>query len=137
VSTPYHFELVCANAGQFGFGGDMAFTTLSSAGASHIVIGKRKEIVSKKGVVKFRLNCTSTVACIGRLALKTPGGTKLANAKSYSIAAGGSKLISVKLTKKGLKRLKKQKHHRLKARASATDNDGANAKRAVTLILHK
>ena len=30
ASTTYHFQLVCANAGQFGFGGDKTFTTLSS-----------------------------------------------------------------------------------------------------------
>jgi hypothetical protein len=137
ANTPYHFQLVCANvAGSLGFGGDKTFSTLSTTSRSKVAIGKRKETVSKNGTVKFSLSCKSSVKCAGRLTLKS-SGTKLANAKSYSIAGGKTKLISMKLTKKGLKRLKKKKHHRLAARAAATDNDGASAKRAVTLILHK
>jgi hypothetical protein len=134
-NTTYHYQLVCANsAGSFGFGGDQTLTTSSTRGRSSISIGKRKETVTN-GVVKFRLNCRSSVACNGRFTLKTRSGKKLAKARAYSIAGGGAKVISVHLTKKGLARLTNAKHQRLKANARAVDNDGARAKRLVTLIL--
>lgn len=135
ANTGYHFQLLCVNsAGAFGFGGDKTFTTSATTARSKISIAKRKETVSKKGVVKFKLTCGSTAKCTGTLTLKR-NGAKLANAKTYSLARGKSKLISMKLTKKGLKRLKKAKHHKLSARVRAADRDGASASRAVTLKL--
>jgi hypothetical protein len=137
ANTPYHFELVCVNsADSFGVGGDKTFTTLSTTSTrSKVGFGSHSTTVSKKGVVKFKLTCAATgVACRGTLTLKH-SGAKLANAVSYSIGSGGHKTISMKLTKKGLKKLKRAKHHKLKATAKATGSNGSSASKSVTLKL--
>ena len=137
ANTTYHFILVCANAGIVGSGGDKTFTTLAVP-KSRVAIAKRNEIVSKtKGIVKFVVQCKSTVRCVGKLSLTSLGGARFAPPKNYSIAGHRSKTISMKLTKKALKKLKAAKHHRMKARAKAVDRDGSRATRVVTLILHK
>jgi hypothetical protein len=141
-STTYHDALICFNAGGFGSATDVSFTTLSVSKPkpkptvrSKLSIGKLKESVSKSGVVKFPINCKSTVTCKGTLSLTSLKGKKFANSVGYTIRAQKGKTISMKLTKTTLKGLRKAKHRHMKARLKAADRDHGTASGVVTLTL--
>ena len=140
ANTTYHFELACTNAGGPGLGGDSTFKTLAvkkpKPPKSKIAIGKRKETVSKKGVVKFLLTCKSSTTCKGKFSLSSNAkkSKSLGKTVKYTIRGHKHKTLSFKLSKKALKQLKKAKHTREKAKAKAVDSDKASAKATVTLI---
>jgi hypothetical protein len=138
-STTYHFDLVCANAGGFGQGGDQMFTTSSSSSPpstlSRLLLTRSKGLVGKLRRVKFRVICGTNVSCTGNLTLHGPGGRKFAPAVPYFIGAGGDRIITMTLNKPTFARLKKAKHHRIIAITQARDNDGVFVRKTVTLIL--
>jgi hypothetical protein len=140
AKTIYHFELACTNAGGSGLGGDRTFTTLAvtkpAKPKSKLSIGKRKETVSKKGVVKFLLICKSSTTCKGKFSLSSHSkkSKSLGKTVKYTIRGKKRKTISFKLSKKALKQLKKARHKREKAKAKAVDSDKKGAKATVTLI---
>jgi hypothetical protein len=140
ANTTYHFELACTNAGGPGLGGDRTFKTLAvtkpKPPKSKISIGKRKETVSKKGVVKFLLICKSSTTCKGKFSLSSNAkkSKSLGKTVKYTIRGNKRKTISFKLSSKALKQLKKAKHKREKAKAKAVDSDKKGAKATVTLI---
>jgi hypothetical protein len=75
----------------------------------------RTVAVTKKGVAAFRLS--STIAARGTLVLSVKG--KKLGQVSFSLSAGKPKTFAVKLTRAGLKLLKKH-HGRLAIAAAAT-----------------
>lgn len=134
--TTYHFELVCGNAGAYGFGGDKTFTTKTTTKRkpprSWPKLKTRKATVSKKGVVKLKVNCSNSTACKGKLSM-TLKKKSLGKNASYSIKGKKSKTVSFKLSKKALKQLKKAKHHREKVRLKLKDKDKGSSSATVTL----
>lgn len=74
-----------------------------------------KKLNAKAGKVKVRVSCESAVDCRGVLAIKFEKRLVLGKS-SYAVAPGKSKLIAVKLTKRGRRLLDK----RTKVRATVT-----------------
>jgi len=70
----------------------------------------------KKNAFTVKLTCT--VACKGKLTVKK--GSSTVGSASYSIAAGKSKTVKVKLTAKGRSLLRKSKQLKVKISAGAT-----------------
>jgi hypothetical protein len=99
-------------------------TSASAAGAS---ISTRSVKVSKKGIAKFKLKCNDKAkACKGRLSLASGIGSK-----SFTIKTNKAGVVKLKVTKKGMKKLRK--HKRLKTRATAKVGSKTTRK-SVTLV---
>jgi hypothetical protein len=102
-------------------------TSASSAGAS---ISSKTVKVSRKGIAKFKVKCNDKAkACKGRLSLSTGIGSK-----SFKIKTNKSGVVKLKVTKKGMKKLRKAK--RLKTRATAKVGSKTSRK-SVTLVAPK
>jgi hypothetical protein len=99
-------------------------TRASSRGVS---IASNRVKVSKKGIAKIKLTCRGTKACKGKLSLSAHGRL---GSKSFSLKAGKSASVKVKLSKKAMRKLRKAK--RLKATAAA-----GSIHRKLTLIAPK
>ena len=102
-------------------------TSASAAGAS---IATKAVRVSSKGIAKFKLKCNDKAkACKGRLSLADGIGSK-----SFKIKTNKAGLVKLKVTKKGMKKLRK--HKRLKTRATAKVGSKTTRK-SVTLVAPK
>jgi hypothetical protein len=106
-------------------------TTPAPAAASKIAIDTASARVSARGALLVKLSCSRGKAkCTGTLTL-TVKKRKIASAR-FSLAAGHTGTIKLKLTKAGLRSLAAAKHHRMKA--TVTASTAANkAQRALTL----
>jgi hypothetical protein len=74
--------------------------------AATIALGSKSAKV-KKGSFPLRLKCTSSNACAGKLSVKAQ--RKAIGSAKFSIAAGKSKTLNVRLTRAGVKLFKKRK----------------------------
>jgi murein tripeptide amidase MpaA len=97
--------------------------------------GKRLR-VGRKGRVHVRINCSGDrgTRCKGKLRLKRRG--KLLGAKKYSIAAGKTKTVTVKLKRAAFKQLKRKRSLKVTLRVSGKDGAGqkyASSKRVKLL----
>ena len=111
-----------------------------------------KAKVSRKGVAGVSLSCSGTATtCAGKLTLtatvttkikrKLKAGTKTVTVTKtvilgsviYSIAAGHSKTVSVRLSKTAIKLLNAARHRRLKVTASAKPSIGKIVTKTITL----
>jgi hypothetical protein len=91
-------------------------------------ISSKRVKMSRKGVVAVKVKCSAGVqSCKGRLTLKLR--KRKLGAKSFSIPAGGSKSVRVKLNRAARKLVKKR--HSL--RATATITGAGRSTRAVTI----
>jgi hypothetical protein len=101
--------------------------TIPSGGAQHVFGGlvlKRQTIVVRKRVARVKASCpaATTGGCAGTLRLLS--GQKVIGRARFSVAAGGSARIGVKLTRLVAK-----------SRASARAHDGLGATRTTTAKL--
>jgi len=78
----------------------------AGAGAATVKAPKKGVRVTKKRVA-LRVRCVSATPCSGTLTL-TAKGRPLAKPTPYSVAGGGSAKVRVKLTTKGLKKIRKK-----------------------------
>jgi hypothetical protein len=97
----------------------------SAAGAS---IASNTVRVSRKGIAKITVSCREKKACKGRLSLKGIGS------KSFRIKASKRAAVKVKVSKKGMRKLRKAK--RLKTRATAKVRSKTSRK-TLTLVAPK
>jgi zinc carboxypeptidase/immune inhibitor InhA-like protein len=88
---------------------------------------------SRKGRVKVRLGCTSDTACKGRLRLLRNG--KTLGKKAFSIDAGKSKRLTVKLSKSAKRMLASKGSLRVRLSVQGADASGGsiNASRRIRL----
>jgi hypothetical protein len=84
----------------------------------------------KKGVAQLTLSCKGG-PCAGRLTLKLRKSAL--GAKAYSLGAGRSATLKVKLSKSARRRLAKARHHRLNVTVSVAANGAAARTLSVTL----
>jgi CSLREA domain-containing protein len=125
-NTTYHYRLVATNPDGTVPGADKTFKTgrLPYAGAT--VVTKKAKV--RKGRVKLKVRCSSTAAksCTGtlRLTARVKKHTRKLGSRSFEIASGKSKVVTVKLTKSARKLLSKRKHLTATARTSSTDARG-------------
>jgi murein tripeptide amidase MpaA len=89
--------------------------------------------MSKKGRVKVRLGCSSPAACEGVLRLRRNG--KTLGRKAFSIDAGKSKRLTVKLSKSAKRTLLKKGSLRVRLSVQGADANGGliNASRRIRL----
>jgi hypothetical protein len=86
-------------------------------------------------------NCTGTIELTEQIVVKHRKGKKTIKKKktvvlgkgSYSLVAGKSATIAIRLTAAGKSALAKAKHHKLSAKASATVSGGKTVARAIVL----
>jgi hypothetical protein len=93
-----------------GGGGVLAATAVKVAEKPRILLAKSYR-ADRHGRVKVRVGCASTVACKGVVRLLQKN-RQLA-AKSYSVKAGRSATVTLKLSKAAFKRLKQANRQRL------------------------
>jgi hypothetical protein len=145
-NTLYHYRVVATNGDGTVNGADKTFTTSANPAGilpafKGVSLPTKKARADKKGRVSVKVKCPAgaVVKCKGKLSLTTkikikrkgrPTKTKtvkLGSAK-FSIAAGKSKTLRVKLSKANRRLLKARKKLKVAVRASATDNRGGKAK---------
>jgi hypothetical protein len=103
--------------------------------------GKRKLRLDRKGRVVVRLSCAGDAGarCAGKVKLARRG--KTAGSKQFSIRAGKTAKVAVKLSKKVRKQIKRAGDRGLKAtlRVSGTDTSGAkiSSRKTVRLLPRK
>ncbi len=88
----------------------------------------------KRGRLKVPVACAAVEAapCAGRLRVETAkGGKALARPKAYSVKAGRKSAITVKLTKKGLKQLRRGKAVKVRVELTAPRSKKVQAKRTI------
>ena len=126
-ATTYRFHLVAGSLSGQSTTTESTFKTPADPFAGVVVKSKKGKV--KKGKVKIVVSCPTGVPgpCAGTLTLtssKKIGKKKLKlGSASFSIAAGKSASVTVKLSKKGRAYFKK--HAKLAAKASAPAHDGA------------
>ena len=97
----------------------------SSLGAT---ISSRTLKVNRKGVGKLKIRCRSTKRCKGRIAINAKGVT---STKKFSLKAKKAKALTLKFSKKEVKKIFKKK--RIKTRAKAKVG-GKTTKRSITIV---
>ncbi len=99
------------------------------------ITAKRKLRVDRKRRVKVRVQCTGDTGatCKGRVRIKAKG--KTLGSKRFTIAAGKSRSVVVKLKKASFKKLVRTRTRKVTLRLSGQDSAGARiaAKRSVIL----
>jgi hypothetical protein len=131
--TKYHFRLVALQKpGPYyytavSYGADNTFTTVKQGK----VILKSAKLTVRKGKTSVRLQCTSGATCKGKLRLtervragKHKFKTVTFGSKSFSIGAGRTSSVGMKISKAGLKTLRRARHHRLKAKLAVRPSTG-------------
>jgi len=78
----------------------------TGAGVAKVMAPKRGVPVTKRKV-RLTVRCVSATPCAGTLTL-TVKGRSIAKPKAYAVAPGGKAKVAVKLTKKGLKKVRKK-----------------------------
>ena len=79
----------------------------------------------RKGRVALKVRCTGAAPCAGKLALSRPG-TFLGGAR-FTVPAGSARTVAVKLTRKGLKALRKGRGATIGAKATAKSAGGSKS----------
>jgi hypothetical protein len=89
-----------------------------------VTLGTKKAKV-KKRKAKVKIGCPADAPppCAGTLELTYAGGHKTAGSAPFSIAAGATATVKVKISKKALKKLHRK--HKLATQAAAAATDGA------------
>jgi hypothetical protein len=100
-----------------------------TASAARLTIVSRVVKVSRKGVAKVKLRCSSRKRCKGRLSLGRYGK------KRFSIRGGKKKAVAVKLGRKA--RVSVRRAHRKKVKATARVTGGKRTSRKITLVAPK
>jgi hypothetical protein len=100
----------------------------ATASATGATISSSTVKVSRSGIAKIRMSCRLTKTCAGRLSLSAKG---LKGAKKFSIKAKKRGTVKVKISKKGMKKLRKAK--RLRTRASSKVGS-ATTRKTITLV---
>jgi hypothetical protein len=125
-NTTYHYRLVVTNPDGSAQGVDKTFKTARLPYAGATVVTKKAKV--RRGRVKLKVRCSSTAAtsCTGtlRLTAKVKKRTRKLGSRSFKIASGKSKVLTVKLTKPARKLLASRKHLTATARTSSTDARG-------------
>lgn len=88
----------------------------------------------KRGRLKVPVACAAAAAapCAGTLRVETAkGGKALARPKAYSVKVGRKSAITVKLTKKGLKQLRRGKAVKVRVELTAPGSKKVQAKRTI------
>jgi murein tripeptide amidase MpaA len=101
---------------------------------SHAATFKQRLLkASKKGRVKVSIGCTSDTACKGTVRLRRNG--KTLGKKAFSIDAGRSKRLTVKLSKSATRMLRKKGSLRVRLSVQGADANGGsiNASRRLRL----
>jgi hypothetical protein len=135
--TTVHYRLVGTNADGTAVGADRAFTTPTTPLPPFAGVLLRKQTVKvRKGVARIKVTCPVSAIgrCLGKLTL-TKGKRKLGS-RSFSIAAGRTARVRVKLSKAARRTLKRK--HRLKAIATARAHDsrgGGNRRKSARVTL--
>jgi hypothetical protein len=118
-ATRYHFRLVASSVSGIRSSADATFTTVDPFAGVAVVSRKAK---ARKRTVKIALSCPAGTpgSCDGTLKLKK-GKARLGKA-AFSIPAGQTMKVKVKLSKKARKLLKL--HGKFKSRATVLAHDG-------------
>ncbi len=124
--TRYHYHFVATNALGTSAGIESTFTSPAATGTVRI---PRTAIVHHADA-RVRLSCSRASTCAGTLDLKGAGKA------AFSIAAGRTVTVVVKLSRSARHALARSRHHGLKVLASVHRSDGGAAMRAkVELVL--
>jgi hypothetical protein len=139
--TTYAFTLLAGNASNFGkyayyglftAGKTVTFTTAPLPGPGRLVLASKKVKVSK-GHAAISLRCASVNSCAGRVTitahakLRRHGRTKTftcVKRAKFSIPAGKKRTIHPRVSHNCLVALRIARHHRFKARLTATTHTG-------------
>jgi hypothetical protein len=118
-ATRYHVRLVASNVAGSRSSADRTFTTVDPFAGAAVVSRKAK---AKKRSVKIALSCPAGTpgACAGKLTLRK-GKARLGKA-TFSIPAGRTVKVKVKLSKKGRALLSEQ-GAKIKAKATVLAHD--------------
>lgn len=133
-NTTYHYRLVVTNGDGTAFGADRTFKTLSVTATPPFtgapIVSKKAEVKKKKAKIKVACPALAVTPCKGTLKLmvkvKKKGKKKTLRLgkATFTIAAGQTRTVTLKVSKKGLKLLKKRKKLKASARTRATDARG-------------
>lgn len=155
-NTLYHYRLVATSAAGTGFGGDHTFTTTNSGsiggggaggGGSPstdksgpaVRVLTRALTSSHKGLVRISLRCplTETLGCRGTVTLDTVAklaghGRSVARLgrTRFRIGGGQTRTITVRLSSRARRLLRR--HHRLSAKALISATDSAHNHRSTS-----
>jgi hypothetical protein len=138
-ATTYHFHFAASNSAGPATTADQTFTTARAPGTpqSKLAAGrprlpKRAKVKRSKALVK--LSCPGqTLGCTGTLLLleRLKGRLRVIGSASFSLAAGQTKTIKLKLSREALVRLARARRHRLHVTAKLTHGGSSHS---ITLI---
>jgi hypothetical protein len=135
-ATLYHYRLVATNATGTSAGADATFTTIADPFAG-VLFASRSAVV-KKGVARVKLKCPASTPgrCVGNLSLtrkrraarhpkaRSKTRTVSLGRSTFSIRAGRTVGVKVKLSKRGRKLLAKARKLAVVATSVAHDEVG-------------
>ena len=123
----FHFRLTASNSAGTTYGLDQSFkTSVDKWTGAHIAA---QTVTVSNGVAAIRLSCPSGPSgkCSGSLSLGTKGKKPALGTKKFSIKAGASKRVKVRISKKGRHAL--SRHGTLNTRATAVGVDALGTSR--------
>jgi hypothetical protein len=131
--TTYHYRLIATSPDGNATGADRTFTTTQGPFPGVSILTKKAKL-DKKRRAKIKLSCPAIFVvkdtCSGTLTLTAKvkkNGKKRTlklGKKAFTIAAGTTKTVKVKISKKGAKLVARKGKLKAKAKASATDARG-------------
>jgi streptogramin lyase len=153
----YHFRVVASNASGTRSGGDRTFTTTAGAGgggggggpggpaARADRTGPRmtvtgRTLVLRRGRVRIRLGCPllETLGCRGTVRLRTASRpVRLLGRARFAIGAGRRKAVAVRVSRRGLARIRGLRRVRVRAIVTASDRAGNRRTRTALLTLRR
>jgi hypothetical protein len=111
-----------------------ATASAAAAAFTGATVPSQTDTVTTHGVAPVKVSCPSSArgSCTGKLTLKTASKVKQGStsrvltlgSRNFTIAAGKSSRVNVKLSSDGMKLLNKD--HTIKPNATATSRDGSN-----------
>jgi hypothetical protein len=154
----YHYRVVASNASGTRSGGDRTFTTRAGGGGGGagggapggasaredrtgprmIVVGRT--LVLRRGRVRIRLGCPllETLGCRGTVRLRTASRPlRLLGRARFAIGGGRRRAVAVRISRRGLARIRGLRRVRVRAVVEASDRAGNRRTRAARLTLRR
>jgi hypothetical protein len=145
ANTTYHFRLAATYAGSGGaqttvFGRDLTFTTKTTGAL--LLRGRRLKVTGRRVSVKF--TCKSPIRCVSQYSITAAarivkgktGATIVCAVQTVRLKPHQTKVFKHRVAAACLRRLRANKHHRLKAKLTARPRTGQKGLiKRVTLVL--
>jgi hypothetical protein len=118
-NTLYHFRLVATSPDGTTASADGTFTTVAADPAPPVdpVAGLRPDslTLTRSRVIALRVSCTGAEPCVGTARIRSMGrGARLLGSKAYSVAAGASRKVRVRLNRRRARFVRRNRVRRVR-----------------------